>query len=222
MRITRVLAPLVAAASLLVAGAQTSSAADATLVPETGFATPEQEKRLQEELAQSKPVIATYKGRKINLSDGWQGAQACSELQDGSVQCYATTQEADQAAAKLAATQQGSSASRSLAKEATIFGPTAATDCAYGWVCFWEHSDYTGRRLQWSAKGTKNFGDWGFRDQASAACVKRDMQGVLAYDARTLQMDPFMALGNLGCYKFPNASYPGGGTWNDKVDYIEM
>ncbi|MFF0561948.1 peptidase inhibitor family I36 protein [Streptomyces sp. NPDC004266] len=224
MRLGRTLVPVVTALSALTASAATATAApEPSASPEVGFASQAKETQLQQQLAKSKPVIATYKGKKIDLAHGWQGAQACSEVPSGEVYCYDTAEQADQALASLAPALTKSTGGAGLsAKESGQLGPTALTDCAYGWVCLWEHSDYTGRRLQWSAKGTKQLGDWGFRDQASAGCVNRDMQGALVYDARTGLPDPYMALGNLGCYKFPNVSYPTGGTWNDKADYMEM
>ncbi len=38
--------------------------------------------------ASSSGVIATYDGRKINLADGWQGAQACVVFTADDVRCY--------------------------------------------------------------------------------------------------------------------------------------
>ncbi|MFB7592802.1 peptidase inhibitor family I36 protein [Streptomyces sp. NPDC056169] len=174
-------------------------------------------------VSQDKPVIATYKGKKIDLANGWQGAQACSETPSGEVFCYDTAEEADRALAAIAPTvAKGGRSAGASAKESGQLGPTASGDCSYGWVCPWENSDYTGRRLQWSAKGTKQLADWSFRDQASAGCVKRDMGGALVYDARTGMTDPYMSMGNLACYNFTKADYWTGGTWNDKADYIEM
>ena len=168
-------------------------------------------------------MIATYKGEKINLADGWQEAQACSEVPSGEVYCFDTAEEADQALAEIAPTvARGASSSVASAKASGEFGPMAYTDCYQGCVCLWEHSDYTGRRLQWSASGTKQFGDWDFRDKAGSGCVTRYQGGVLAYDARTGLPDPYMTLAARYCCKFSTASYPTGGTFNDKVDYITM
>ncbi|MER5311531.1 peptidase inhibitor family I36 protein [Streptomyces sp. NPDC002773] len=224
MRLARTLVPVVTALCALTAGTATATAApEPSATPEFGFATQDKETQLQQELAKSKPVIATYKGKKIDLSQGWQGAQACSEVPSGEVFCYDTVAQADRALAALApAAEKGRKSAGVAAKETGQLGPTAASDCTYGWVCLWEHSNFSGRRLQWSAKGTKQLSDWSFRDQASSGCVNRDMQGALVYDARTAQLDPYMALGNLGCYDFTKASYPGGGNWNDKADYMEM
>ncbi|MEU9882511.1 peptidase inhibitor family I36 protein [Streptomyces phaeochromogenes] len=178
---------------------------------------------MQQELAEAKPVIATYKGEKINLADGWQGAQACSEVPSGEVYCYDSAEEADQALAAIApAATRGSGSGVTSAKVSGELSPTASGDCSFGWVCLWEHGEFTGRRLQWSAKGTKQLGDWDFRDKASSGCVNRNQGGVSVYDARTGLPDPYMVLGVGYCYKFSTASYPTGGTFNDKADYIKM
>ncbi|MFE3129595.1 peptidase inhibitor family I36 protein [Streptomyces hydrogenans] len=208
----------------------TIAAATATAAPtpepsasvQSGFATPDKEAQLQQKLAKSKPVIATYKGKKIDLSKGWQGAQACSEIPSGEVYCYDTPEQADRALAAMLPAATDARSGDTSAKITGELSPTAISDCAYGWVCLWEHSNYTGRRLQWSAGGTKQLSDWDFRDQASSGCVNRNMGGALVYDARTALPDPYMALGNPGCYNFATASYPTGGTWNDKADYMEM
>ncbi|WCN07403.1 peptidase inhibitor family I36 protein [Streptomyces sp. M92] len=224
MRSARVLVPAVATLCALAASATTATAVpEPVAVPEVRITTQAEEAQLQEQLAESKPVIATYKGERINLADGWQGAQACNEVPSGEVYCYDSAAEADQAMAAIAPkTTRGSESGRAAATAGGAFGPTAWSDCAYGWVCLWEHSDFTGRRLQWSAKGTKQLGDWDFRDKASAGCVQRDQGGVSVYDARTGLPDPYMVLTNGYCYKFSTASYPTGGTFNDKADYITM
>ncbi|MEU1001215.1 peptidase inhibitor family I36 protein [Streptomyces tibetensis] len=224
MRPARVLVPVVAALCAFATSATTATAApEPTAIPEVGLATPAEEAELQQQLAESKPVIAAYRGEKINLADGWQGAQACSEVPSGEVYCYDTVGEADQALAEIApANARGTGSGVASPRVRGEFGPMASQDCVAGWVCLWEHANYKARRLQWSAKGTKKLGDWDFRDKASSGCVARIQGGVLAYDARTGLPDPYMALGAGYCYHFSTADYPTGGSFNDKVDYIEM
>lgn len=222
MRITRALVSAVAALCALTAGATTATAAPGP-VPEVGFALPAEEAQLQQQLKQSQPVVATYKGRQINLAEGWQGAQACTEVPSGKVYCYDTVEEADLALAAIAPVMAAQATkSAALTETRGAFGPMAPSDCAYGYLCLWEHSDYTGRRLQWSAAGTKQLSDWDFRDKASAGCAYRVSGGGLVYDARTALPDPFMVLANGNCYKFSTASYPTGGNWNDKADYVVL
>ncbi|MEV5441639.1 peptidase inhibitor family I36 protein [Streptomyces sp. NPDC052644] len=224
MRLARALVPVVTALCTLTAGTATATAApEPSASPEFGFATQDKDAQLQQELNKSKPVIATYKGKKIDLSKGWQGAQACSEMPSGEVHCYDTAAEADQAlAALIPAAEKGRKSAGVAARESGPLGPAASSDCVFGWVCLWEHSNYTGRRLQWDLEGTKQLSDWGFRDQASSGCVNRKAQGALVYDARSAMPDPYMVMGNGYCYDFTKASYWSGGNWNDKADYIEM
>ncbi|MFE9687716.1 peptidase inhibitor family I36 protein [Streptomyces sp. NPDC006285] len=224
MRLTRALVPFVAALCALAASATAATATpEPSPSPEIGINTPAEEAELQQQLDEAKPVIATYNGEEINLADGWQGAQACSEVPSGEVYCYDSAEEADQAlAAIVPEVARGSGSGAASAKASGELSPTASDDCAYGWVCLWEHGEFTGRRLQWSAKGTKQLADWDFRDKASAGCVNRNQGGASVYDARTALPDPYMVLANGYCYKFISASYPTGGSFNDKADYIKM
>ena len=79
MRSFRMLAVTTAAAGAL---AMAAPAAMAAPVPsgsvQQSFGSPDQ--------VQSKPVIATYKGKKIDLSKGWDGAQICTEVTGGALQ----------------------------------------------------------------------------------------------------------------------------------------
>lgn len=103
MRRARFFVPVSAALCALATSATTATAApEPTAIPEVGLATPAEEAALQQQLAETKPVIATYNGREINLADGWQGAQACSEVPSGEVYCFDTVEEADQALADIA------------------------------------------------------------------------------------------------------------------------
>ncbi|MEO3976130.1 peptidase inhibitor family I36 protein [Streptomyces sp. CAU 1734] len=169
-------------------------------------------------------MIAIYKGKKINLARGWAGAQVCTETNSGAVHCFDSAAQADRALATIdpAAAALAKKHKANLRPEVRNSRAAAAASCAYGWVCLYEHSNYTGRKLQWSQSGTKNLSDWNFRDQASAGCVNKQIGGALVYDARTGLPDPLMALGNGYCYNFVTASYPTGGNWNDKADYMEM
>lgn len=213
-----VTAVAVATALFALGGLATASTPTEGPAPGAGVLTPEEEVRLQEILDQSRPVIATYEGREINLVDGWQGAQACIEDPSAKVYCYTTAAEANQHVARISAASKAAS-KPPVPNEA---GPNAIADCIYGWVCLFEHSNYSGRMLKWSAGGTKKLGDWNFRDEASSGCVNRRIGGALVYDSRTALPDPYMALGNGYCYKFPSASYPTGGNWNDRADYVQM
>lgn len=48
--------------------------------------------------------------------------------------------------------------------------PMKPSDCRAGWVCLFEHSNFQGRRLQWSDPGTRirRLSDYGFNDKMSS------------------------------------------------------
>ncbi|MGW0828385.1 peptidase inhibitor family I36 protein [Streptomyces sp. NPDC002845] len=223
MRIARVAVTLTATVCAVVAGTTTAlSAPAAEPIPEVGVLTPEAEAELNAELEKSEPVIATYNGRQINLADGWHGAQACTEVPSGEVYCYDSVQEADEALPRIDPAGEKLRAARADVAPKVDVGILAFSDCAFPYVCLWENGNGGGRRLQWSADGTKQLADWNFRDKASSGCVNRVSEGALVYDARTGLPDPYMALANRYCYNFINASYPTGGSFNDKADYLKL
>ncbi|MFD9126271.1 peptidase inhibitor family I36 protein [Kitasatospora sp. NPDC059571] len=170
----------------------------------------------------SKPVIATYKGKEIDLSKGWAGARVCTEVPGGAVYCSDSLAEADTALQTIAPAMAEVAKKAPAVRANGVVSPHLITDCTYGWACLFEHSDYSGRMLRWSDAGTKNLSDWSFRDQASSACVNRRSGGMSVYDDRSFQPDPSLALGNGGCYDFTTIGYIYGGNWNDKVDYVEL
>ncbi|GGV87230.1 hypothetical protein GCM10010294_68890 [Streptomyces griseoloalbus] len=80
-------------------------------------------------------MIATCKGEKINLADGWQGAQACSDVPSGEVYCFDSAEKADQALAVIApAVARGASSGVASAKASGESGPMASSDCIRGWA----------------------------------------------------------------------------------------
>ncbi|MEU4351767.1 peptidase inhibitor family I36 protein [Streptomyces sp. NPDC023838] len=216
-------AALGAAATVLAALAVASPAVATETAPQpvVGVLSPAEEARVQQEAEKSEPVMANYKGKKINLAESWEGAQACTQVTGGAVYCFDSQQEADEALPSIdpvAAAENKKQAAQAGNRSGA--STTDIGDCNR--VCLFEHSNYTGRMLQWYQSGKKNLGDWGFRDKASSGCVRRATGGVLVYDARSFLPDPYMALGNPGCYDFTKVGYPTGGSWNDKADYIEM
>ncbi|MGW6971904.1 peptidase inhibitor family I36 protein [Streptomyces sp. NPDC054952] len=91
-----------------------------------------------------------------------------------------------------------------------------------GWICLWEHSNYTGRRLQWSTSGTKNLSNWNFREQASSIYVSRPQFGGTLVDFRDFMPDPSMSIPADSCYDLTTLGYVTGDTWNDKADAPDM
>ncbi|MFD8144084.1 peptidase inhibitor family I36 protein [Streptomyces sp. NPDC059708] len=230
VRIAAAVAVAVTAVGTMLIAAPLASAATPSPAapPVTSSLSPDAEQQMQREIGASKPVIATYNGRQIDLSKGWQGAQVCAEALNGQVNCFDTQSEANAALVNenAAVAKRESAIGKTPGKGAPAQAPTgtnASGDCSFGWICIWEHSDYSGRRLQWSEKGTKNLSNWGFRDQASSGCVNRYQNGAALVDFRDFMPDPIMLMGAGSCYDFTRIGYNyGGGSWNDKADAIEV
>ncbi|MFF4647063.1 peptidase inhibitor family I36 protein [Streptomyces sp. NPDC001389] len=226
----RVAVAVAAAAGTMVIAAPSAGAAvpSPAAPPVTKSLSPDAEQQMQREIGASKPVIAAYKGKQIDLSKGWQGAQVCAESLNGQVNCFDTQSEANAALVKenAAVAKREAAIGKALGQGAPAQAPagtSASEDCSFGWICVWEHSDYSGRRLQWSEKGTKNLSNWGFRDQASSGCVNRYQNGAALVDFRDFMPDPIMLMGAGSCYDFTRVGYNyGGGSWNDKADAIEI
>ncbi len=160
----------------------------------------------QELDSDQKPIMASYQGKRINLANGWQGAQICVEQAANDVRCYASAKEY----------------TKDLGRRTKAIKSLAWSDCPSGYACLWEHINYEGRRLQWRDPGIKNLADWGFRDQASSVNNRRQ-GGLELVDFRGLQIDPILFV-RAGQYvsDLTRVAYPYGGTWNDKVDRIKL
>ncbi|MGR8009313.1 hypothetical protein [Streptomyces hypolithicus] len=169
----------------LALGAALGLSATATATADTGStATPratenagpaDKADRARDAKARKGPVIATYKGKKIDLANGWGTAKVCSEYPDLTVKCFDndTQAQADMAAhakkdpralpkapkgrsAMLTAKAPAAKAPAAKAPMASSVEAAAVMACSYGWVCVGEHQDMGGRKLQWSADGTKS------------------------------------------------------------------
>ncbi|WP_394823549.1 peptidase inhibitor family I36 protein [Pendulispora albinea] len=89
-------------------------------------------------------VIASYRGASINLTkDGWGDAQACAVYSPNDVRCF-------------------------TASETEAYLGAAAWECAYGWVCLYEHRDGVGRRLIFNDEYWHDLGAYSFRNTASS------------------------------------------------------
>ncbi|MET9856275.1 hypothetical protein ABZY57_25445 [Streptomyces sp. NPDC006450] len=143
-------------------------------------------------------VVASFEGKKIDLSKGWGAAQACNVKRSG-ITCFRTTAESDKAARQAAA--------------AGTFG--AQGYCSTP-LRLYEHGNYNpngGRVLSFYDSGYwQNLGDWGFNDQTSSyrtgSCATTFAEhnwggGAQAYVGAWVN-DPAM----------------GSGWWNDKVSSI--
>ncbi|WP_344344076.1 peptidase inhibitor family I36 protein, partial [Kitasatospora putterlickiae] len=170
----------------------------------------------------SKPVIATYRGQKIDLSKGWNGASVCTEVTGGAVYCHDSAAEADAALAVIDPALAAAAKAASAGSSGVTPSPQTISECTYGFACLWEHSNFTGLILKWSQSGTKYLSDWSFGGEASSACVYRSIGNMQIYDDRPLDPDPSANLSNGSCYDFTRLAYPYGGNWNDTVDYVNL
>ncbi|MFD7553338.1 hypothetical protein ACFV9E_02225 [Streptomyces sp. NPDC059835] len=220
---------------LALAGAQTAGAA--TVGPAAEQAQEQAERAAG--TARSGDVIATYKGKKINLTaNGWGTAGNCTEFPDLTVQCFDREDEEKAATASYKKAKKGTKdaiadapAGRSdlTAQSATAGAMAVQVDgdgsgCTpYGAVRLWEHTWYYGRQLTFYSDGSKNLGDYTFRDQTSSICNNDESGGAALYDWRTGMPDPQIITGWVGCLgNLHSYSYPYGGDWGDKADELTM
>ncbi len=195
--------------------------------------------RARDAKARKGPVIASYKGKKFDLANGWGTAKVCSEYPDLTVKCFDTDAQAqaDMAAhAKkdpraLPKAPKGRSAmikpTAPAAKTsmASSYAAAAGMACSYGWTCIGEHQDMGGRKLQWSADGTKTLGQYDFRDEATSTCNNDEIGGMTLVDYRDNMVDPENITGLGTCdTSLHDDDYPGLGTgdWNDRADAVRM
>ncbi|EST26708.1 hypothetical protein M878_26765 [Streptomyces roseochromogenus subsp. oscitans DS 12.976] len=149
------------------------------------------------------PVIADYDGRKINLAESWEGANVCTELPNGEVHCYDTTEES------LADPDLPAKVRQESLKASMLRASGPRDNCAADYWCLYQDANYQGRRLQFSSSGKKSLGDYGY------AKIWDSRSGLL-HDRQRDLLPPH------GWANFKNMDYPGGGNWNDKVDVFEV
>ncbi|MFD9819831.1 peptidase inhibitor family I36 protein [Streptomyces violascens] len=223
----RIVAGLFAAATVggvLVAGAPAATAQNASVAPAAAETAPA-------------PVIADYNGRKINLAEGWQGAESCTELPTGEVRCYDTFAEADADTARFMAARADSSdvakytaPSRKPAAGSGVLRAGKAQNCSADYWCVFDGKNYTGRRLQFFDPGTKELGKYDFRDKASSIYrivvnYPLNYGGASLVDYRSgLVANREIKFGGMED-DYPDLSrlgYPGGGNWDNKADALKI
>lgn len=148
-------------------------------------------------------AVATYHGGRINLAEGWQGAQVCVEDSPTNVNCY----DSDAAFRRAA----GLPTARLMS--VTIAAPFP--DCPYPYACVYENINYGGRHLIFHDPGKHDFGRYGFRDKTSSAANDLQAGGEELTDFRTLQFDDHIVIG-LG------QALPSLGKFNDRADRMEL
>lgn len=217
----------------------TAPASSATEDPITGADNP----------VDTQPIVATYHGEEIVLTDGWpQNAVACTEVAIGDVRCYDSVEEelkdlADESLGHAAAAKnkgmripgaldtkdfspeplRNASAPSTKSDDSAdgSVGTMAISDCYYGYACLFDYTSFGGRMLKWSADGTKTLDNWNFRDQAGSGCNNRSGTGNGTHisDWRT-GLDPELYVPMGYCANFGNEDYVYGGNWNNKADAI--
>ena len=110
--------------------------------------------------------VASFKGKQIDLADGWQGAQTCAVFSRTETRCYATQAEADKAVGYSRATD--ALYQEQLRKAGSDAKLLAVPACANGWLCLYEHINGGGRRLIFSDEYWMQLADYGFNQQTSS------------------------------------------------------
>ncbi|MFI7452771.1 peptidase inhibitor family I36 protein [Nonomuraea sp. NPDC049714] len=96
-----------------------------------------------------------------------------------------------------------------------------ASDCPDGWVCVWEWIGYEGAGKRWREAGRHNLGDVGWRDRITSIWNRTDVLVGMVNSRSWPQGDEILPVGPGGYYyDLGTERYPGGGTWNNKIDRI--
>jgi Peptidase inhibitor family I36 len=101
-----------------------------------------------------KTMLATYRGKAIDLKKGWGNAKACNVISRSEVRCYDTYQEADAAVGDDPSTAEA--------------GVLSTPACASGWLCLYEHINGGGRRLIFNDDYWHGLRDYGFENKTSS------------------------------------------------------
>lgn len=150
-------------------------------------------------------ILATYNGRTIQLSDGWDGATVCAQVAVDDVRCF------DDDAAYRAAMNLP-------AAEDRAFGTADVYDCPGQWMCLWDNRAYAGRRLQWTVPGVFDLSRWDFRNRANSVANRKVQGGFHLTDLdpffdKTLLIGASQGVSDLGAVN---------GNWNNKVDRVRV
>jgi len=150
-------------------------------------------------------TLATYNGRTIQLSDGWDGATVCAQVAVDDVRCF------DDDAAYRAAMNLP-------AAEDRAFGTASVSDCPGQWVCLWDNRAFAGRRLQWRDPGYFDLNRWDFRNRANSVANRKVQGGFLLRNGDpflppTLHIGASTSVSDLGAVS---------GNWNNKVDQVTV
>ncbi|MER5212300.1 peptidase inhibitor family I36 protein [Streptomyces sp. NPDC002838] len=106
-------------------------------------------------------ALASYQGKTIDLSKGWQGAHTCAVFAQDDIRCYSTAAAGEKASGYKRATD-------TVALNTAEVGAAAVPACARGWVCLYEHNDGGGKRLIFQDGDWQNLDDYSFDNKTSS------------------------------------------------------
>lgn len=145
---------------------------------------------------------ATFQGRVVDLSLGWQGARSCVVFKVLDTRCFASNAEADAATGYRAAA--GAVQPGPVGGNAVM---AATSTCPSGWLCLYEDVNGGGRRLIFNDEYWHYLDDWGFNRKTSSW---RNAQG---------SGDP----GHLSLYNSPSVyNCPAGGYASQMGNYNDQ
>ncbi len=119
--------------------------------------------------AERRPAIASFEGRSIDLSKGWQEARACLVWRQGGVlECFRTPEALEARAAHLSPERAGRPGSR----ESTEMSYAASSYSCSSSLRLFDYNHYGGRALWfWDRGYWQNLWDYGFEDRTSSYAV---------------------------------------------------
>lgn len=100
-------------------------------------------------------VLASFEGRRIDLSRDWDGARSCAVVSPEDVRCYVSNEQADAALAAAGLTS-------------NVTGETFDDQCANGWLCLFDLPNFGGRRLIFQDEGWQSLAGYGFQYKTSS------------------------------------------------------
>jgi Peptidase inhibitor family I36 len=149
-------------------------------------------------------AMATFDGQTIDLSKGWGRAKSCIVFAQRSVECFATSKEAD---ARL-----GYVPERDPQVVAASAAALALPACSSGYLCLWEATNGNGRRLQFADGYWQDLLGYGFANVMSSWRNNSDAEGwghVFDNGGKgELKISPRTYSSNIGTY------------WNDTADQV--
>ncbi|MFW6692276.1 peptidase inhibitor family I36 protein [Streptomyces sp. MAR4 CNX-425] len=154
----------------------------------------------------SRGALAEYEGRTIDLSLGWEGADTCVEQDDGGFVCH----DDDNAGGAAAGTERAASP-----QEAGTFG---VGECAKGYFCLWDASDFGGRKVQFKKAGHHDLRDVGFRNRANALYNARSSDTYFDDGGEGIGIEARFATPALS--RVPH--FDADRTWNNKIDSVDL